>query len=50
MRPPRPFQGTSPRGDDLQLEPGRSGEEARCVQGATQETPDRQTQLSYGPP
>jgi hypothetical protein len=42
MRPPRPGQGASPGGGDLQLEQGRGGEEARCAQGAAQEMPDHQ--------
>jgi hypothetical protein len=38
VRPPCSGQGASPGGGNFQLEQGHDGEEARCVQGAAQET------------
>jgi hypothetical protein len=40
--PPCPGQSASPGGGDFQPEAGHGEEEARCMQSAAQETPNRQ--------
>jgi hypothetical protein len=42
VRPPCPGQSASPGGGDFPPEAGRGGEEVRCAQGASHETPNRQ--------